>query len=161
MGEKLFINEEPCTSCLNCMAVCAQRRAGEADPNAAAIRVVDRPFTGRHVIMVCVQCRPAPCAEQCPAGAIFLPPGASAWTIDRERCIRCGTCVQACPFGAMFWWDDDHGPVKCDLCGGVPACVEACHFGVLRFGPDTDQELARKGIPPEDLDPLLGRGADA
>jgi len=45
-----------------------------------------------------------------------------------KRCIRCGTCVEACPKGAITWTED--GPVtdtsQCDVCG---TCVEACVSG--------------------------------
>jgi len=157
--KKLFINPEPCTSCMSCMAACAQRRAGAADLRASSILVADDPFGGAHRLTVCRQCNRAACAAACPEGAIVRDESLGIWVIRHESCVRCGTCVKACPFASMFWWSDEQGPVKCDLCGGDPRCARACHFGVIRFAEPTDPLVARKGIPEEDLDPLLGRGA--
>jgi Fe-S-cluster-containing hydrogenase component 2 len=44
---------------------------------------------------------------------------------DRDQCIQCHACVDACPFGAI-----QTGPqgeiLKCDMCGGNPACASVC-----------------------------------
>jgi len=142
------------------MAACAQGLAGQGGMSSAGIRVGDEPFTGAHQIVVCRQCYPdAQCAAACPAEAINWDGQYGVWRIDRVACSRCGACVTACPFGAMFWRDDEFGPLKCELCDGVPRCVAACHFGVIQYGAAGDPELSRQGIPAEDLDPMLGRGA--
>ena len=36
--------------------------------------------------------------------------------IDKEACIGCKECLEACPFGAMQYDDDKETAVKCDLC---------------------------------------------
>jgi electron transfer flavoprotein alpha subunit len=49
--------------------------------------------------------------------------------IIAEKCVRCGLCVKACPFGAMSQKERKGVPeidlMKCTLCG---ACVESCKF---------------------------------
>lgn len=43
-----------------------------------------------------------------------------------DRCVRCGTCVAACPESALRWDGDRPVPdaSRCTLCG---ACAEACY----------------------------------
>jgi electron transfer flavoprotein alpha subunit len=51
--------------------------------------------------------------------------------ILREKCVGCGMCVPACPFGAISMVDGKAtiGP-DCTLCG---ACVKACKFSAIEF----------------------------
>ena len=43
----------------------------------------------------CLQCDPAPCMEQCPAGALRRMDGLIV--LDREICRGCGKCVRPAP----------------------------------------------------------------
>jgi len=156
--KKLAVNPVPCTGCLNCTTVCALRRAGAQDGRASAFRVELDVFGGLHGHVYCRQCDDAACAAACPRNAISRDEATGAWTIDRSVCERCGACAAACPFGAMFWWSDERGPVKCDLCGGDPACASACRFGVIRFLDQGDPGFSFDGMPAEEQDPGLGRG---
>jgi Fe-S-cluster-containing hydrogenase component 2 len=156
MAKKIFVNPVPCTGCMCCEAACALSRAGSQDPAASAIRVTLDPFGGTQRHAYCRQCGSPSCAAVCPQGAIARDEVTGAWRIDLSLCVRCGLCVQACPFGAMHWLGD--GPMKCDLCGGSPACVRACAFGAIRFLEHDDPDALFHGIPATEQDPLLGRG---
>ena len=52
--------------------------------------------------------------------------------VDEKRCIGCGYCVQACPYGSRFIHPVTHTASKCTLCyhrltrGLTTACVQAC-----------------------------------
>lgn len=155
---RLAVNPVPCTGCMNCVTVCAQGRAGDHVPGAAALRVELDLFGGVHRHGTCRQCEKPSCAAACPAGAIVLDPGTGAWVLREALCTGCLQCVPACPFGALFVRDDTNLPVKCHLCGGDPRCVAACRFGVLRYLFPSDPGFAFRGMPPEEQDPLLGRG---
>ena len=53
--------------------------------------------------------------------------------VDTTKCVGCGMCVHACPFGAVGFDKDRGRPFKCDLCGGDPLCVRFCEPGALTF----------------------------
>jgi electron transfer flavoprotein alpha subunit len=52
-----------------------------------------------------------------------------AITIDLEKCVGCGSCVPACPFGLLEIVDDKVQLREgCTLCG---ACVDACSYEAI------------------------------
>jgi len=53
--------------------------------------------------------------------------------IDGERCIGCGKCVGACPFGAMLFDKQKKKAFKCELCEGEPACASMCPTEAILF----------------------------
>lgn len=63
--------------------------------------------------------------------------------VDEEACLGCGTCEDACPFGALQLTD---GTAQVDesLCLGCGVCLQACPQAALRL------ELApHRGLPME------------
>ena len=50
--------------------------------------------------------------------------------VNKTKCIGCGACVEACPFGAMFMDPDEEVAINCILCG---ACVDACPVKALHI----------------------------
>ncbi len=52
--------------------------------------------------------------------------------ILEEKCIGCGVCLPACPFGAISVEDEKAriDPTKCNLCG---ACVTSCGFAAVEL----------------------------
>lgn len=46
--------------------------------------------------------------------------------VDKEKCVGCGACVQACPNNAIKIGDDGKSEIdqeKCQKCG---RCIEVC-----------------------------------
>ena len=79
------------------------------------------------VVIVCRACAFPSCTLVCPTEAL-LPRQSRGIRLDLDRCIGCGLCVKACPFGAIFWNDEVQKPMICIHCG---YCVRYCPHGVL------------------------------
>ena len=66
--------------------------------------------------------------------------------VDYDRCTNCRTCIEACPFGAMFWDPISAKVIKCELCRadaqhpGDPQCVQACPTGALAIQKGKEDE---------------------
>jgi len=66
--------------------------------------------------------------------ALTRHPETTAVVVDKEQCIGCGLCVEACPFGYMQLDKSIKQAIKCDLCGGNPVCVQMCMANALHYG---------------------------
>jgi Na+-translocating ferredoxin:NAD+ oxidoreductase subunit B len=53
-----------------------------------------------------------------------------------EGCLGLGTCVRACPFGAISMSDDEVAVVDRTKCTGCGACVSSCPRGLLSLMPE-------------------------
>ena len=122
---------------------------------------------------LCMQCENSPCTAVCPVGATFRTAD-GVILVDEQRCIGCGYCVVACPYGARYIVPA--GPRtpagvagvadKCTFCyhritrGREPACVEICPVGARKFGDLADPACEVSAIlrdqPTRVLRPQLG-----
>lgn len=120
-------------------------------PGAAGKTVSSSHFEPR----LCMQCQDSPCTAVCPVGATYRTED-GVILVDSRRCIGCGYCVVACPYGARYIVpaggnapNDMPGVAdKCTWCyqrisrGDQPACVEVCPVGARRFGDASDPNSA-------------------
>jgi tetrathionate reductase subunit B len=99
---------------------------------------------------ICNHCRASACTQVCPVGASFHSPDGVV-LIDRSRCVGCGYCVQACPYGCRYIDHDVGTADKCTLCYHrlhrdlTTACVTACPRQARLCGnlKDPDSPLRR------------------
>jgi Fe-S-cluster-containing hydrogenase component 2 len=105
---------------------------------------------GRFFQQVCLQCPDAPCVPVCPVDALQVEETSGARVINRDTCIACGKCEQACIFPtldeALATSNERYGQrsrithddklnvyAKCDMCyfrDEGPACVERCPVNI-------------------------------
>lgn len=125
----LYCDPQLCTGCRACELVCSSVRERAFNPRMSRIRVL-RLEPAIDFAITCRQCENAPCIAVCPSGALQKS-RTGVVEVIAERCIGCGACSEACPFGAIQLLDGK--AIKCDLCGGDPACVKRCPPGALKL----------------------------
>ncbi len=82
-------------------------------------------------VMRCNHCTDAPCVEICPTTALFKRADGIV-DFATDRCIGCKSCMQACPYDALYIDPGEHTAQKCNYCvhrvevGLEPACVIVC-----------------------------------
>jgi carbon-monoxide dehydrogenase iron sulfur subunit len=113
---------ETCVGCRICEVACSLAHFGAVSPALSRIRVAKLEETGIDFAVACVSCAEKPCLH-CPNEALSVGSRGQI-LLESEACNGCGTCVDACPIGAVGFRDGL--PLFCDLCGGEPACVPAC-----------------------------------
>lgn len=112
---------------------------GEIVGEAGEARIVHFPKS-------CLHCEDAPCVTVCPTGASYKRADDGIVLVDEDKCIGCGLCAWACPYGAREM-DLAAGVMKkCTLCidriynetfeevDRTPACVRTCPANARHFG---------------------------
>ncbi|MEM3493874.1 MAG: 4Fe-4S binding protein [Thermoplasmata archaeon] len=123
----VIVDAQRCVGCQMCMFACTRKYGyGGTGKSAILVRSVGGMEHGFSVI-VCRACTEPACAKVCPTGALRNREGGGV-SLDREKCIGCGFCAQACTFGAIFWDNETNKPEICIYCG---YCVNYCPHGVL------------------------------
>ncbi len=111
------------------MFACARRYpSGGLAKSAIHVRSVGG-FEKGFTVIVCRACPNPPCANVCPTGALTPRKGGGV-ILNPAKCIGCGMCREACPFGAIQWDTDQNKPVICVHCG---YCTNYCPHGVLEL----------------------------
>jgi carbon-monoxide dehydrogenase iron sulfur subunit len=121
------VDVDRCVGCQSCMFACV-RRLGRGGLEGSCIHV--RSAGGMRkgfVVVVCRACPDPSCARVCPTDALVLREGGGV-RLKAEDCIGCGNCVEACPFGAIFWDREQNKPQICIYCG---YCASYCPWQVL------------------------------
>ena len=104
-----------------------------------------------HLSLACNHCRYPKCAGVCPTDA-FSVRADGVVLLDSSKCMGCGYCAWACPYGAPQYNASKGVMTKCDFCydnldtGQPPACVSACPLRVLDFEPTEDPDDKKKSL---------------
>ncbi len=151
-ADGMIIHESArCTGCLICESTCSVGNDGKASQVTARIKVSQNLAYGSNGVRgdwangdgemgnftmtadTCRQCEHPACALACPQGAIFQQEASGAREVDPEKCVGCGTCTRACPWGIPTLDPETNKSTKCILCHGYTACVKACPTGALSY----------------------------
>jgi Fe-S-cluster-containing dehydrogenase component len=103
-----------------------------------------------HLPRPCFHCDDPPCVHCCPTGASSQREDGIVM-VNPDKCIGCGTCIIACPYGARTQNKELGIVQKCTFCADIigngtgPYCVSACHQRARIFGniSDPDSEIYR------------------
>jgi len=129
---RVILNLDRCIGCSSCRIACARTHQQDMNLTQAVAEDIARfPAHCRHCERpACVEACPKEAMVQCEDGIVRRFP---------FRCIGCGSCAIACPFGAIDPAILRNVVPKCDLCylrleeGKEPACVTTCVSGALTF----------------------------
>jgi Fe-S-cluster-containing dehydrogenase component/formate-dependent nitrite reductase membrane component NrfD len=114
------------------------------------VKYVERgryPDTRRYFsVLRCNHCDDAPCVTICPTVALYRRADGIV-DFDGDRCIGCKSCMQGCPYDALYIDPATNTAAKCHYCahrvevGLEPACVIVCPERAIIAG-DLDDPAA-------------------
>ena len=130
-----IIDNRKCIGCHACTTACKSEHDVPVGVNRTYVKQVEKggfPDTRRiFSVMRCNHCTDAPCVTICPVEALYTREDGIV-DFDNNRCIGCKSCMQACPYDALYIDPDTHTAAKCNYCahrvdvGREPACVTVC-----------------------------------
>ena len=148
------IDNRKCIGCHACTTACKSEHDVPVGVNRTWVKNVEKgefPDTRRlFSVMRCNHCTDAPCVEICPTEALFFRDDGIV-DFDKDRCIGCKSCMQACPYDALYIDPETNTAAKCNYCahridlGLEPACVNVCPEHAIISGDmeDSNSEIAQ------------------
>jgi len=67
-------------------------------------------------------------------------------SMKREKCTRCGVCVEVCPSGAAKYGDDEYPVYDLDTCIGCAQCIGLCPEMALKILWNTDDKVFQEKL---------------
>jgi len=153
MNFAMALDYQSCIDCKACEVACKEENGVQlgADKQRIWVTQVEKSIFGQPFISLhpsqCNHCLDAPCVDVCPTGSSYFALGGIVMT-DKDTCILCKGCMEACPYDARFV-DDTHVAVdKCTFCYDTrlingemtTACQATCPTKVRLFGDIDDAE---------------------
>ncbi len=144
-----IIDNRKCIGCHACTTACKAEHQVPVGVNRTWVKYTEKgtfPHSRRvFSVMRCNHCSDAPCVEICPVEALFIREDGIV-DFDNRRCIGCKSCMQACPYDALYIDPETHTAAKCNYCahridiGLEPACVNVCPEHAIISGDMDDPE---------------------
>ena len=146
-----LVNSDACSGCKTCQVACKDKHdlpvgvqwrkvyevtAGEWQEKGS---VWISSVVAYNLSTACHHCLNPVCVPPCPTQAIWKADNGLV-LIEESLCRNCRACIQACPYGAIYFDPVRNTTTKCDFCqdfldlGMAPACVSACPNRALGYG---------------------------
>ena len=145
MALGFWMNNKNCYGCKTCSIACKsekQLNEGVLLRKVSCIRQ-DSPVNVSFLSMSCNHCEDPACVKACPVEA-YTKLDNGIVKQDHDKCIGCKMCIEACPYNAPCYDEEESKTYKCDMCydrqqrGELPACVAACPGANIAVGEMED-----------------------
>ncbi len=130
-----LLDSDACIGCHACTIACKSEHDVPLGVNRTWVKYIETgsfPNVSRHFsVMRCNQCDDAPCMTICPTNALFRADNGVVDFQD-DNCIGCKSCMNACPYDALFINPATNTANKCNFCNHriemnlEPSCVVVC-----------------------------------
>ena len=144
-----LIDHDRCIGCHACTVACKAENDVPVGDFRTWVKYTEEgtfPDIKRNfAVLRCNHCTDAPCVTICPVNALEKRKDGIV-DIDRDACIGCRACMQACPYDAIYLNEDKGTVEKCHFCahrveqGIEPACVVVCPETAIIAGDLDDPE---------------------
>jgi Fe-S-cluster-containing dehydrogenase component/formate-dependent nitrite reductase membrane component NrfD len=148
------IDQRKCIGCHACTVACKAEHDVPIGVYRTWVKYIEKgefPHSRRYFLVNrCNHCDDAPCVAICPTKALYKRKDGIV-DFDASRCIGCKSCMQACPYDALYIDPSSHTAAKCNYCahrteiGLEPACVVVCPERAIIAGDlhNPSSEIAR------------------
>ena len=151
MRYAFVIDQGRCIGCHACSVACKAEHDVPLGDYRTWVKYVEKgafPDVRRFfTVLRCNHCEAAPCVEICPTTALYRRDDGIV-DFDRDACIGCKACMQACPYDALYIHPDRGTAEKCNFCshrieiGLEPPCATVCPAEAILVG-DLDDPSTR------------------
>lgn len=148
------IDNRSCIGCHACSTACKSENEVPLGVNRTWVKYTEAgtyPDTQRHFqVTRCNHCANPPCVRICPTEAMYQRDDGIV-EFDKDACIGCKACMQACPYDAIYVDPETSTAAKCHYCshrvdlGLEPACAVVCPTHAIIAGDidDPASEISR------------------
>ena len=145
-----LLDSDNCIGCHACTVACKSEHDVPLGVNRTWVKYIETgtfPDVARKFnVMRCNQCDDAPCMTICPTSALFRADNGVVDFQD-DDCIGCKSCMNACPYDALYINPETNTAHKCNMCnhrlevGLEPSCQIVCPTEAIKIGDldDPDQ----------------------
>ena len=149
-----LLDSDSCIGCHACTVACKSEHDVPLGVNRTWVKYIETgtfPDVARKFnVMRCNQCDDAPCMTICPTSALFRAPNGVVDFQD-DDCIGCKSCMNACPYDALYINPETNTAHKCNMCnhrlevGLEPSCQIVCPTEAIKIGDldDPTSEISR------------------
>lgn len=117
MALGFWMNNKNCYGCKTCSIACKsekQLNEGVLLRKVSCIRQ-DNPVNVSFLSMSCNHCEDPACVKACPVEA-YTKLDNGIVKQDHDKCIGCKMCIEACPYNAPCYDEEESKTYKCDMC---------------------------------------------
>ena len=106
----MVLNMDRCIGCYTCVVACKMANGTRPGVDYNSVKVVEwgnyPDAHQRYQLNMCMHCEDAACVKACPIEATYTTEEGVV-VVDYDKCIGCGACVAACPYGARTLVTED------------------------------------------------------